>query len=268
MLQHSCSIFSSCGPRFLGKNGNYVAFSMGSGQIGDASKGQGNHLRPVVGAARPARLRSCGCRVRRQVRRLRRLAGKIPQPREGRACLLRDAARQPIDDALALWFPGRRVRPARTSPSFMSMGTGGARGVVCGALGDRRRAGRGARRIYPPGFREWQARPDRSRGPRRSRSRRHRPAAPPGVAAAEGSARRSPRDWRAQIIEASALFEAGIDFADEGDVPCRVAGAGARAGSGAAVEIEQVLAAQGAANVCARALWLRSRGPRMSANRR
>src|SRR6202041_3648668 len=26
------------------------------------------------------------------------------------------------------------------------------------------------------------------------------------------------RDWRAQIIEASALIEAGIDFSDEGDV--------------------------------------------------
>src|SRR6266403_1567950 len=27
------------------------------------------------------------------------------------------------------------------------------------------------------------------------------------------------RDWRAQICEASALIEAGIDFSDEGDVP-------------------------------------------------
>ncbi len=27
------------------------------------------------------------------------------------------------------------------------------------------------------------------------------------------------RNWRAQIIEASALIEAGIDFSDEGDVP-------------------------------------------------
>jgi len=27
------------------------------------------------------------------------------------------------------------------------------------------------------------------------------------------------RDWRGQIIKASALIEAGIDFSDEGDVP-------------------------------------------------
>ena len=30
------------------------------------------------------------------------------------------------------------------------------------------------------------------------------------------------RDWRAQIIEASALIEAGIDFSDEGDVPAEL----------------------------------------------
>jgi tRNA modification GTPase len=42
------------------------------------------------------------------------------------------------------------------------------------------------------------------------------------------------RDWRAQIIEASALIEAGIDFSDEGDVPAQLCG-----------EIEKVLAAAG-----------------------
>ena len=30
------------------------------------------------------------------------------------------------------------------------------------------------------------------------------------------------RDWRARIIEASALIEAGIDFSDEGDVPAEL----------------------------------------------
>ena len=32
----------------------------------------------------------------------------------------------------------------------------------------------------------------------------------------------SARDWRARIIEASALIEAGIDFSDEGDVPAEL----------------------------------------------
>jgi tRNA modification GTPase len=53
------------------------------------------------------------------------------------------------------------------------------------------------------------------------------------------------RDWRAQIIEASAVIEAGIDFSDEGDIPKELiapALARIRALSG---EIQETLAAQG-----------------------
>ena len=53
------------------------------------------------------------------------------------------------------------------------------------------------------------------------------------------------RDWRARIIEASALIEAGIDFSDEGDVPAELL-APALPGSWRCFdEIEEVLAAQG-----------------------
>src|SRR3984957_20834533 len=34
------------------------------------------------------------------------LAGKLPAPRMATRVLLRDASRQPIDDAVGLWFPG------------------------------------------------------------------------------------------------------------------------------------------------------------------
>src|SRR5216110_3779463 len=34
------------------------------------------------------------------------LAGRIPMPRMATRALLRDAKRQPIDDAVVLWFPG------------------------------------------------------------------------------------------------------------------------------------------------------------------
>ena len=54
------------------------------------------------------------------------------------------------------------------------------------------------------------------------------------------------RDWRAQIIEASALIEAGIDFSDEGDVPGGIDRAGAGKDQGAATaKSTEVLAAQG-----------------------
>ena len=53
------------------------------------------------------------------------------------------------------------------------------------------------------------------------------------------------RDWRARIIEASALIEAGIDFSDEGDVPAELIAPALREDQGAAGEIQEVLAAQG-----------------------
>ena len=53
------------------------------------------------------------------------------------------------------------------------------------------------------------------------------------------------RDWRAQIIEASALIEAGIDFSDEGDVPAELIAPALAKVKALLAEIEEVLAAQG-----------------------
>ncbi len=52
------------------------------------------------------------------------------------------------------------------------------------------------------------------------------------------------RDWRAQIIEASALIEAGIDFSDEGDVPTELIAPALAKIKALLVEIQEVLAAQ------------------------
>jgi len=53
------------------------------------------------------------------------------------------------------------------------------------------------------------------------------------------------RDWRADIIEASALIEAGIDFSDEGDVPAELVAPALAKIKTLRGEIEEVLAAQG-----------------------
>jgi tRNA modification GTPase len=53
------------------------------------------------------------------------------------------------------------------------------------------------------------------------------------------------RDWRAQIIEASALIEAGIDFSDEGDVPAELIAPALAKIKTLLTQIEEVLAAQG-----------------------
>ena len=55
----------------------------------------------------------------------------------------------------------------------------------------------------------------------------------------------SARDWRARIIEASALIEAGIDFSDEGDVPAELIAPALAKVKALLTEIEEVLAAQG-----------------------
>ena len=52
------------------------------------------------------------------------------------------------------------------------------------------------------------------------------------------------RNWREQIIEASALIEAGIDFSDEGDVPTELMAPALAKIKVLHAEIEEVLAAQ------------------------
>jgi tRNA modification GTPase len=53
------------------------------------------------------------------------------------------------------------------------------------------------------------------------------------------------RNWRARIIEASALIEAGIDFSDEGDVPAELIAPALAKVKALLTEIEEVLAGQG-----------------------
>jgi tRNA modification GTPase len=53
------------------------------------------------------------------------------------------------------------------------------------------------------------------------------------------------RDWRARIVEAQALIEAGIDFADEGDLPAELIAPALARIEDLRKEIDEVLASQG-----------------------
>src|SRR5581483_3083837 len=53
------------------------------------------------------------------------------------------------------------------------------------------------------------------------------------------------RDWRKRIIEAQALIEAGIDFADEGDVPAELTAPALRIIESLLGEIRETLSTQG-----------------------
>src|SRR6202163_3204735 len=174
------------------------------------------------------------------------LDGKIPVPRMATRALLRDASQQPIDDAVVLWFPG----PASaTGEDVAEFHVHGGRAVLAAlfaalsALKDVRAAepGEYTRRAFENGkldLTEAEALDDLIHA---DTDRQRRQA----LRQLKGLLGDRARDWRARIIEASALIEAGIDFSDEGDVPEELIAPALARIKLLLGEIEEVLAAQG-----------------------
>src|SRR5580700_3833312 len=174
------------------------------------------------------------------------LAGKIPEPRMASRVLLRDSSRQPIDDAVVLWFPG----PASaTGEDVAELHVHGGRAVLAAlfaalsALDNVRpaEAGEFTRRAFENGkidLTEAEGLDDLIHA---DTDRQRRQA----LRQLKGLLGDKARDWRARIIEASALIEAGIDFSDEGDVSAELIAPALEAIRSLLGEIEEVLAAQG-----------------------
>jgi len=174
------------------------------------------------------------------------LAGKIPLPRMATRALLRDGHRQPIDDAVVLWFPG----PASaTGEDVAEFHVHGGRAILAAlfatfsALDDMRAAepGEFTRRAFENGkldLTEAEGLDDLIHADTdRQRSQALRQL--------KGLLGDRARDWRAQIIEASALIEAGIDFSDEGDVSAELIAPALAKIKMLLGEIQHVLAEQG-----------------------
>src|SRR5438552_17107012 len=176
------------------------------------------------------------------------LAGKIPVPRLPTRVTLHDANRQPIDDAVILWFPG----PASaTGEDVAELHVHGGRAVLAAvfsalsAFSEVRAAepGEFTRRAFENGkldLTEAEALDDLIHA---DTDRQRRQA----LRQLKGLLGDKARDWRSQIIEASALIEAGIDFSDEGDVPAGLIAPALAKVKALLAEIEKVLAAQGQA---------------------
>jgi tRNA modification GTPase len=174
------------------------------------------------------------------------LAGKMPAPRMATRVLLHDSSRQPIDDAVVLWFPG----PASaTGEDVAELHVHGGRAVLAAlfaalsGLDNVRPAepGEFTRRAFENGkidLTEAEGLDDLIRA---DTDRQRRQA----LRQLKGLLGDKARDWRAQIIEASALIEAGIDFSDEGDVPAQLIAPALAKIKTLRGEIESVLAAQG-----------------------
>ena len=154
---------------------------------------------------------------------LRSLAGKIPTPRRATRALLRDEAAAPIDDAVVLWFPG----PASaTGEDVAELHVHGGRAVLAtviaalSAIDNVRPAepGEFTRRAFENGKLDLTEAEGLDDLIHADTDRQRRQA----LRQLTGLLGDRARGWRARIIEAQALFEAGIDFADEGDVPTQL----------------------------------------------
>src|SRR6202795_4132160 len=174
------------------------------------------------------------------------LAGKMPAPRMATRALLRDADQQPIDDAVVLWFPGPASATGEDVAEFHVHGGRGVLAPVFAGLlgfGDMRAAepGEFTRRAFENGKLDLTEAEGLDDLIHADTDRQRRQA----LRQLKGLLGDRARDWRARIIEASALIEAGIDFSDEGDVPAELIAPALEKIKRLLGEIQEVLAAQG-----------------------
>jgi len=148
-----------------------------------------------------------------------RLCGKLPSPRLAQFATLRDLDGSAIDESVTLWFPGPH---SATGEDVAEFHVHGGRAVIAamfdalGAIDGLRPAepGEFTRRAFENGkldLTEAEGLDDLIHADT-DRQRRQALRHLKGLLGAKAET------WRQQIIEASALIEAGIDFSDEGDV--------------------------------------------------
>jgi tRNA modification GTPase len=174
---------------------------------------------------------------------LKVLAGKIPAPRKATLARIRGRDGEIIDDALVLWFPGPRSETGEDLAEIQVHGGRAVIGAVFGALSNLAglrpaEAGEFTRRAFENGKLDLTAVEGladlvmaETEGQRRQAFRQ--------MAGALGN---RVENWRAQLIQALALVEAGIDFSDEADVPQDLVGPALRIARSLEGEIAAALA--------------------------
>jgi tRNA modification GTPase len=174
------------------------------------------------------------------------LAGRVPAPRVATRVLLRDGEGHAIDDAIVLWFPHPASATGEDVAEFHIHGGRAVLAALFAALSKLENTrpaepGEFTRRAFENGkldLTEAEALDDLIHA---DTDRQRRQA----LRQLRGLLGDKARDWRARIIEAAALIEAGIDFSDEGDVPAELIAPALRTIRSLLAEIEEVLAGQG-----------------------
>src|SRR6195952_1853930 len=151
------------------------------------------------------------------------LVGRLPAPRVATRALLRNAAQQAIDDAIVLWFPGTASATGEDVAEFHVHGGRAVLAALFEALSSFENVrtaepGEFTRRAFENGKLDLTEAEGLDDLIHADTDRQRRQA----LRQLKGLLGDRARDWRAQIIEASALIEAGIDFSDEGDVPAEL----------------------------------------------
>ena len=174
------------------------------------------------------------------------LAGKTPMPRIATRALLRDSKRQPIDDAVVLWFPGPASATGEDVAEFHVHGGRAVLAAMFDALAEfdnvrPAEPGEFTRRGLENGKLDLTEAEGLDDLIHADTDRQRRQA----LRQMKGLLGDRARDWRERIIAASALIEAGIDFSDEGDVPAELIAPALERVRALHDEIQVALAAQG-----------------------
>lgn len=151
---------------------------------------------------------------------LRLLANKRPLPRRAVRVSLRAADQNTIDEAIAVWFPGP---DSATGEDVVELHIHGGRAVLAALLAELAKLkglrpaepGEFTRRAFENGkldLTEAEGLDDLIHADTDKQRRQ-------ALRQMQGLLGKRAEGWRQQIIEASALIEAAIDFSDEGDVP-------------------------------------------------
>jgi tRNA modification GTPase len=174
------------------------------------------------------------------------LAGKIPRPRMATRVLLRDTTAQPIDDAVVLWFPGPASATGEDVAEFHVHGGRAVLASVFAALSSiasvrPAEPGEFTRRAFENGKLDLTEAEGLDDLIHADTDRQRRQA----LRQLRGLLGDKARHWREEIIAASALIEAGIDFSDEGDVPAELTAPALTKIKTLLGEIQDVLGASG-----------------------
>jgi tRNA modification GTPase len=174
------------------------------------------------------------------------LCGKIPSPRMAHFATLRNANHEPIDESVVLWFPGPHSVTGEDVAEFQVHGGRAVIAAMFEALGKIEglrpaEPGEFTRRAFENGKLDLTEAEGLDDLIHADTDRQRRQA----LRQLKGLLGNHARDWREQIIKASALVEAAIDFSDEGDVPDDLIGPAKERVKQLLAEIEGVLAAGG-----------------------